>query len=100
MDQPVDGGRRGHRIVKDGLPLGKGQIAGDQDRSAFVAMRQECKEDFHLFAGVLDIADVVEDEGMILVPALQQPGEGQVAFGESRFVRPPALQYRGQTLGR
>ena len=30
MNKPVDRGRRGHRVLEDPFPLGKGQVAGDE----------------------------------------------------------------------
>ena len=68
MHQPVDSCRGGHRVFKNDLPLGKGQIAGDHDAAPFVAFGQQGKEHLHLFPGLLHITDVVQDESFIAWP--------------------------------
>lgn len=37
MDQPIDGGSRGHGILEDPIPLAEDEIAADQHAFAFIA---------------------------------------------------------------
>ena len=60
MDQAVDRGRRRHWILKNLLPLGKRQVAADQETAAFVALGQQREQHFHLVPALLDIAQVVD----------------------------------------
>ncbi len=56
------------------------------DAAAFVAFRQQGEERFHLVAGLLDVADVVEDDHFVGVEAAQFTFEQQVALGAQEFV--------------
>ena len=72
VDESIDGGHRRHRVFEDALPLRKGQIAGDHDAAALVAMRQQIEEHFHLLATVLHVADVVDQDQIEATPLFQQ----------------------------
>jgi hypothetical protein len=61
MDQAVNGGGRGHGVLKDGFPFGKGQIGGDHNAAAFVAVVQESEENFHFLPALLDISEVIDN---------------------------------------
>ena len=65
VDQPVDGGGSGHGILENADPVAENQITGDEDAFAFVPLGQEGEEHLHFIATLLDVADVVEDHGMI-----------------------------------
>ena len=62
VDHPVDSGHGGHRIFKDALPFAEDQIGSNHYRFVFIALGQEGKEDLHLIAVVLHIANVIEDD--------------------------------------
>src|ERR1700693_670952 len=81
MDDAIHGGRGGHRILEDGVPLGEDQVASDQDGATLVAFGQEGEEDLHLLAALLDVADVVEEDGLEAVQALELGGKPQVTLG-------------------
>jgi len=78
VEQPVDRRRGGHEILEDALPLREGQVAGEQDAAAFTAVGQQGKQHLHLLAAVLDIADVVDDQTILLAQALQGTRQRQV----------------------
>mgnify|MGYP001209608559 CR=1 FL=1 len=65
--QAVDGRGGGHLVLEDFVPLGKGQVAGEHDRATLIAVGEQVEEDLHLLARLLDIANVVEDQGMVSV---------------------------------
>jgi len=60
VHQTVDGRCRGHEIFEDPLPFGKREIRREQDATPLVAMGQQTEEHLHLFAALLNIADVVD----------------------------------------
>jgi len=73
MDQTINGRRRGHGVLEDALPLGKGQIAGNHHTAALIALSQQDKKHFHLLPVVLDIADVIDDQRIVLGQSFQNP---------------------------
>ena len=85
VNEAVDGGHRGHRVLEDLVPLGEDQVGGDDDGLLLVALGEKMEEDLHLLRRLLDVADVVNDDG---VEALQ-PGDGlrelQVALGYEKL---------------
>ena len=60
MDQAIDRRGGGHLIAEDPIPVGKDQIAGDEDRSALVAFGEEREENLGLLGTLLDVADIVD----------------------------------------
>ena len=62
MDESVDGGHGGHGIVEDFIPLGEGKIGGEHEGPALVTFGEEVEEDLHFRAGMLHIADVVDED--------------------------------------
>ena len=94
MDQPIDGSGGGHGIFEDGVPFRKRQVASNQDAAALVAMGQQGKEHFHFLPGVLDIADVVEDQPILFAPAFQQSGQGQFALGQQQFLHHQVTRHK------
>ncbi len=63
VDEPVDSRGGGHGILKNAIPLTEDQITTDQHAFAFIAFGQERKEDLHLGAALLEITDIIEDDG-------------------------------------
>lgn len=80
VDDPVDR-RRGHRVLDDAIPLAEDDVARDEDAAALVTFREECEEHLHLVATLLDVADVVEDDGVETVQQRELLFEAQVALG-------------------
>ena len=66
VDQSVDSGGRGHRVFEDSFPLGKRQVAGQQDAPAFIA--------FGLAAPLLLSGEVRQQARHFLI-------EAKVSFG-------------------
>jgi len=66
VDKAVNGCRRGHGVLEDVLPLGKGQITGYHQRPPLVALSQEDKKNLHLLPVLLNIADVVANDQLVL----------------------------------
>lgn len=64
VDEPIDGRHRRHRVFEDLVPLAEDQVGGDDDGLLLIALGQEVKEHLHLLAGLLDVADVVDDDGI------------------------------------
>jgi len=81
MHKPVHGRRRDRGILEDLLPLGEGQVTGDQQTSAFVALRQYVKEQVHLLATVLHIAQTVHDEGFVAQELFHELRQTLLALG-------------------
>ena len=67
MDEPVDGGHGGHRVLEDPVPLAEDQVGGDHDGFLLVALGQEVEEDLHFVAGLLHVTDVVDDDGVEVI---------------------------------
>lgn len=86
VDEVVDRSRRRHLVLEDLFPLREGKIAGDHDRAALIAVGQKRKEDLHLLTRVLDVADVIEDQGVVSVPALEQAGQVEVTLGDQELL--------------
>ena len=84
VDEAVDRSRRRHLVLEDLFPLREGKIAGD--RAALIAVGQKRKEDLHLLTRVLDVADVIEDQGVVSVPALEQAGQVEVTLGDQELL--------------
>src|SRR4051794_27488538 len=55
VDDAVDGGGSGHRILEDPVPLAEHQVARDDHRASFVALGEEREEDLHFVAVLLDV---------------------------------------------
>ncbi len=81
MDQTIDRGSGRHRILENLLPFGKGEIRTDKDTAPFVALRKEREQDFHLLATLLDVAQVVDDQGLELLKLLDHSLQTQIPFG-------------------
>jgi len=48
VDQAVDGGSGGHRVLEDSVPGAEHEVRGDHQRPALVALREESEEDLDL----------------------------------------------------
>ena len=86
VHEPVDHRGRRHGVLEDLLPFRERQIACEHDTSSFVTLGQQREQDFHLFAILLHVADVVDDEGTELRETFQHSGETQLAFRQQQFL--------------
>ncbi len=84
MDHPIHGRRRGHGILEDLVPLAEDEIAGDQHRPALIAFGQQGEQHVHLFAVLLHIPEVIENERVKAVEPFQFSREAEIAFGREQ----------------
>ena len=80
VDDPVDRGGGGHRVLEDLVPLGEHQIGGDRDAAPLVAFGEQGEQHLHLAAVVLHVADVVQDQALDTVEPAQLPAQAKVAL--------------------
>ena len=64
VDQPVNGRRRSHGVLENPVLLGEHQVGGDDDGPALVAFGQEGEQDLHLVPVLLDIPNIINDNGV------------------------------------
>ena len=88
VNEPIDGGHGRHGVLEDLVPLGEDQVGGDDDGFVFVALGEELEEDFHLLAGLLDVADVVDDDGVEAMEPGDHLGKLEVALWRPAVGRP------------
>ena len=81
MYEPVDGRHGGHRVLEDLVPLAEDQVRGDDDGLFLVAFGEEGEEHFHFLAGLVDVADIVEDDGIKALEFGKRGRQFQVALG-------------------
>ena len=89
VHHPVHGGGGGHGVGEDAFPLGEDQVGRDAQRSAFVAFRNEGKEDLGLLVAPVsntgqalwEVAQIIQEEEVEVVQLAQLPGQGEVPFG-------------------
>ena len=95
--QAVDGGRGGHRVLEDPVPLAEHQVAGDQGGSTFVALGQEGEQHLHLLGALLHVPDVIEDDQCKPVQLAQGTGQLELTLGNQQCL--PQLERRGEQDG-
>ncbi len=84
VNHPVDGRRRGQRVLEDPLPFGKDQIGRNDDAAPFVPFGQEGKQHLHLFLALLHVANVIEDDHLEAVKAAQLPFQLIIPLGSQQ----------------
>jgi hypothetical protein len=80
MDDAVDSGCGGQGVLKDLVPLGENKIGGNNDTAPFIAFSQKSKKDLHFLTGLLDIANVIEDDHGEAVEAFEFSFEFIIPF--------------------
>ena len=70
--------------LKNLVPLAEDQVRGDGDRLLLVALGEEGEQDLHFLAGLLHVADIVEDDD---VPAFVAAVLKTPDFAYSFFIR-------------
>ncbi len=80
VDEAIDGRLRRHGVLEDPIPLAEDEVAGDHDRAPLVALGEEREEDLDLVGGLLDVADVVEDEALVRVETAERARQSEVAL--------------------
>ena len=86
MNKPVDRGRRGHRVLEDPFPLGKGQVAGDEHATALVTFRQQGEENFHLSAALLHVPEIVDDQSFKVRQFFNEAAQLEIPFGNQEIL--------------
>src|SRR5204862_7556673 len=71
VDEPVDQGGGDHGVAEDLAPLLEAAVAGDGDRAAFVAARDQGEEQVGGLAFEREVADLVDDEQVVALEAAQ-----------------------------
>ena len=84
VDEAIDGGGGGHGILEDAIPFAKDEVAGDDDAAPLVTLGEKRKQNFHLVATLLHVAEVVENNGVEVVERGEIFFEAQVAFGSEQ----------------
>ena len=77
VDEPVDEGGGDHGVAEDLAPGLEAAVAGDDDRAAFVAARDEREEQVGGLAFERQVADLVDDEQAV---ALEAPSSSSRAL--------------------
>lgn len=90
VNEPVYGGRRGHWVFKDLLPFGKWKIARKHDTPPFIAVREKAEENLHLFPALLNVAYVVDEDGLVFGKLIEGRGEFEVALGDEQLLNDEA----------
>src|SRR5215204_4154674 len=71
VDEPVDEGGGDHGVAEDLAPGLKAAVAGDDDRAAFVAARDQREEQVRRLALEREVADLVDDQQPVAIEAAQ-----------------------------
>ena len=86
MDDPIDRGSRGHRALKDLVPLGEHDVAGDDERAPLVTLGDQCEQHLGFVGVLLDVAQIVKDLELEGVPLPERPGEYEVALRREQIL--------------
>ena len=81
VNEPVDGGNGHHRVAEDGVPLAKRLVGRDEYTLAFIAIGNQLEEDRGFSFGLLDIAEVIDDDEVKAVKLLQAGRKLQLQLG-------------------
>lgn len=88
VDEAVDEGGGDHRVAEDFAPGFEAAVAGDDDRAAFVAARDECEEQVRGLAFEGQVADFVDDDQAVTLDAPQLVIEGVAVLSRFEAVDP------------
>src|SRR4051794_30222154 len=86
MNEPVDEGGGDHGVAEDLAPGLEAAVAGDDDRAAFVAARDQREEQVRRLALQRQVADFVDDQQPVALEAAQFLVEVVAVSGASRRV--------------
>lgn len=90
VNETVDRGRGGHGVLEYLLPLAEREIARQQHTPSFVTLGQQREQHFHLFATLLHVADVVDDQGVALRKAADRARKFQVTLRNQQLLHQQA----------
>lgn len=90
VNETVDCGRGCHGVLEYLLPLRKREIARQQHAAAFVTLGQQREQNLHLFATLLHVANVVDDQGIALRKTTDRARKFQVALGNQQLLHQQA----------
>ncbi len=86
VHEPIDGGRRRHRVLEDAFPFTEHQIAGHQQRAAFVALRDQREQHLGFLRALLDVPNVINDEQLERIELVEQPWQGELLLGRQELL--------------
>ncbi len=89
VDEAIDGSGGGHGIFEDPVPLAEGQVAGDEQRATLVAFGHEGEEHLDLIGALLDVSDVIQNQELEGIKALQGTWQAEIAFGGEQILDEP-----------
>jgi len=62
VNDAVNGGSGGHRVLENLIPLGEDEIGSNDHAAAFIAFGKQGEKDFHLVTRLLNIANIIQDQ--------------------------------------
>lgn len=86
VNQAIDGCGRGHRVLEDLLLFAERQVAGQHHATALVAFGQECEEHLHLFAALLNVTQIINDQRFELGQSLEHARQPQIALSDQELL--------------
>ena len=81
MHQAVHCGHRRHGVLENLVPLREHQIAAHQQAAPLVSLGQKGEEHFHLLPRLLNVSQVVQNDGLKAVQLLEQSIQAQFLLG-------------------
>ena len=81
VDEPIDRGGGGHRILEDPIPFAEHKIAGDDHGAPLIPLGEKREQHLHLVAALLDVAKIVADHSIKAVEHGELMLETQIALG-------------------
>jgi hypothetical protein len=86
VNNAVNGGSSGQGVFEDLIPLRENEIGSDDDTAAFISFGEQGEEHLHLITGLLDVADVIEDQNLKAVEAAKLLLEKQITFRAQEII--------------
>lgn len=72
--------------LEDAFPLGKRQVTGEEHTAAFITLGQQREQHLHFLPGLLDIAQIIDDQHFVASQFLQNPRQAQIPFGDQQIL--------------
>ena len=95
MNHPINGRSGGQGVLEYPIPLREHQVARQQKAAALIPLADECEQHFHLVTVLLDVANVIDDDGIEPVELAQFIREIDWA-SESRIPQVGERSYRNR----
>ena len=88
VDEAVDQGGGDHRVAEDFAPGFEAAVAGDDDRAAFVAARDQGEEQVGGLSFQWEVADLVDDDQAVAFEAFEFVVERVAVLGGVEAIDP------------